>query len=64
LKSTDESAVKEAALVEELEKLDKHLRENGPFLKGGKVSAGDLSLAPKLYHMETALKHFKVIAIV
>lgn len=31
----------------------------GPFINGGTISAADLSLAPKLYHMEIALGHYK-----
>jgi chloride intracellular channel protein 1 len=31
----------------------------GPFIAGEKVSAVDLSLAPKLYHLVVALDHFK-----
>ncbi|MBA0548256.1 hypothetical protein Golax_016197 [Gossypium laxum] len=31
----------------------------GPFINGEKISAADLSLAPKLYHLEIALGHYK-----
>jgi hypothetical protein len=31
----------------------------GPYVNGEKISAVDLSIAPKLYHMEVALGHFK-----
>lgn len=31
----------------------------GPFVNGDQVSSIDLSLAPKLYHMEIALGHYK-----
>jgi len=31
----------------------------GPFINGEKISAADLSLAPKLYHMKIALGHYK-----
>lgn len=31
----------------------------GPFIIGGKVSAADLSLGPKFYHLEIALGHYK-----
>lgn len=31
----------------------------GPYVNGDKISAVDLSIAPKLYHMEVALGHFK-----
>lgn len=35
------------------------LTMKGPFINGEKISAADLSLGPKLYHMEIALGHFK-----
>lgn len=31
----------------------------GPFINGEKISAADLALAPKLYHMKIALGHYK-----
>ncbi|PPS12862.1 hypothetical protein GOBAR_AA07770 [Gossypium barbadense] len=31
----------------------------GPFINGEKISAADLSVAPKLYHLEIALGHYK-----
>ena len=31
----------------------------GPYICGANISALDLSLAPKLYHLEVALGHFK-----
>jgi glutathione S-transferase len=31
----------------------------GPFINGEKVSAADLALGPKLYHLEIALGHYK-----
>jgi len=31
----------------------------GPYVAGEKVTAVDLSLAPKLYHLVVALGHFK-----
>lgn len=31
----------------------------GPYVAGEKISAVDLSLAPKLYHLDVALAHFK-----
>ncbi|XP_044354874.1 probable glutathione S-transferase DHAR1, cytosolic [Triticum aestivum] len=31
----------------------------GPYIGGANVSAADLSLAPKLYHLQVALEHFK-----
>ncbi|KAJ4848160.1 Glutathione S-transferase dhar2 [Turnera subulata] len=59
LKSKDPNDGTEAALVEELKALDEHLKAHGPFVAGEKVTAVDLSLAPKLYHLEVALGHFK-----
>lgn len=31
----------------------------GPFINGKEISAADLSLGPKLYHLEIALGHYK-----
>ena len=55
-----EAGEKQAALEQELSGLNEHLSENGPFLKGADISAGDLALAPELYHLKTALKELKV----
>ena len=47
-------------LLHELQALENHLKSHdGPFIAGEKVSAVDLSLAPKLYHLEMALGHYK-----
>ncbi|CAN6178662.1 unnamed protein product [Urochloa humidicola] len=59
LKSKDPSDGTEQALLDELTSFDSHLKDNGPFINGGAVSAADLSLGPKLYHMEIALGHYK-----
>jgi chloride intracellular channel protein 1 len=59
LKSKDSNDGTEQALVAELNALDEHLKAHGPFIAGEKVSAVDLSLAPKLYHLVVALDHFK-----
>jgi glutathione S-transferase len=60
LKSDEaESADKQAALEAELSGLNDHLSQHGPFLKGSNISAGDLALAPKLYHLKIALKELK-----
>ncbi|KAH7672682.1 Glutathione dehydrogenase (ascorbate) protein [Dioscorea alata] len=59
LLSNDPSDGSEQALVDELHGLDEHLKEHGPFINGENISAVDLSLAPKLFHMEIALDHFK-----
>nr|TKS17713.1 dehydroascorbate reductase [Populus alba] len=59
LKSKDPNDGTEQALLEELKALDGHLKAHGPFIAGEKITAVDLSLAPKLYHLEVALGHFK-----
>ncbi|KDP46078.1 hypothetical protein JCGZ_06589 [Jatropha curcas] len=59
LKSKDSNDESEQALLEELKALDEHLKAHGPFIAGEKISAVDLSLAPKLYHLDVALGHFK-----
>ncbi|XP_061372224.1 glutathione S-transferase DHAR2-like [Gastrolobium bilobum] len=59
LKSKDPSDGTEQALVAELKALDEHLKAHGPYVAGEKVTAVDLSLAPKLYHLVVALDHFK-----
>lgn len=59
LKSHDPNDGTEQALLIELRALDEHLKANGPFIDGEKISAVDLSLAPKLYHLKIALGHFK-----
>ncbi|XP_027365406.1 glutathione S-transferase DHAR2-like [Abrus precatorius] len=59
LKSKDPNDGTEQALVAELNALDEHLKAHGPYVAGEKVTAVDLSLAPKLYHLVVALGHFK-----
>nr|ADH82415.1 dehydroascorbate reductase [Fragaria x ananassa] len=59
LKSKDPSDGSEQALLNELKALDDHLKAHGPYIAGEKVTAADLSLAPKLYHLKVALGHFK-----
>lgn len=54
-----EGAEKEAALVAALAALNEYLVKSGPYVGGTNVCATDLSLAPKLYHLQVALKHFK-----
>ncbi|KAL5556461.1 hypothetical protein UlMin_038697 [Ulmus minor] len=49
----------EQALLAELKALDEHLKAHGPYIAGEKVTAADLSLAPKLYHLDVALEHFR-----
>lgn len=57
--SDEESSEKQSALEAELAKLSDHLQANGPYLKGENVSAGDLALTPKLYHLKIALEELK-----
>ncbi|KAI6676397.1 hypothetical protein NL676_037193 [Syzygium grande] len=59
VKSKDPSDGTEQALLDELKALDEHLKAQGPYIAGGKITAVDLSLAPKLFHLEVALGHFK-----
>ncbi|XAR72054.1 Glutathione dehydrogenase (ascorbate) [Bertholletia excelsa] len=59
LKSKDPSDGSEQALLDELKALDEHLKAHGPYVNGENICAVDLSLAPKLYHLEIALGHFK-----
>ncbi|ESW14697.1 hypothetical protein PHAVU_007G009800 [Phaseolus vulgaris] len=59
LKSKDPNDGTEQALLAELSALDEHLKANGPYVAGEKVTAVDLSLAPKLYHLVVVLGHFK-----
>lgn len=59
LKSKDPSDGSEEALVAELKALNDYLKDNGPFINGDKISSADLSLAPKLLHMQVALGHYK-----
>uniref|UniRef100_A0A8R7NX03 Glutathione S-transferase DHAR2 n=2 Tax=Triticum urartu TaxID=4572 RepID=A0A8R7NX03_TRIUA len=59
LKSKDASDGSEKALVDELQALEEHLKAHGPYINGANISAVDLSLAPKLYHLQVALEHFK-----
>ncbi|KAI9128429.1 hypothetical protein K1719_001422 [Acacia pycnantha] len=59
LKSKDPNDGTEQALLDELKALNDHLQAHGPYIAGDKVTAVDLSLAPKLYHLTVALRHFK-----
>ena len=60
--SGDDEKDLRSKLSSEFQSLSKYLEANGPFLKGREVSAGDLALGPKLYHVFTASKEFKVCA--
>ncbi|KAL6575384.1 putative glutathione S-transferase dhar2, chloroplastic [Orobanche minor] len=59
LKSKDSTDGTEQALLAELGDLNGYLEDNGPFINEKVISAADLSLAPKLYHLEIALGHYK-----
>ncbi|XP_062230557.1 probable glutathione S-transferase DHAR1, cytosolic [Phragmites australis] len=59
LKSKDPNDGSEKALLDELQALDEHLKAHGPYINGENVSAVDLSLGPKLFHLQVALEHFK-----
>ncbi|KAK3232268.1 hypothetical protein Dsin_004149 [Dipteronia sinensis] len=60
VKSKDSNDGSEQALLEELKALNEHLEKiGGPFIAGEKITAVDLSLAPKLYHLKIALGYFK-----
>ncbi|THG13198.1 hypothetical protein TEA_004508 [Camellia sinensis var. sinensis] len=59
LKSKDPNDGSEQALLDELKALDEHLQAHGPYINGESVCAVDLGLAPKLYHLDVALGHFK-----
>lgn len=59
LKSKDPSDGTEQALLDQLTDLNSYLEKNGPFINGEVISSADLSLAPKLYHLEIALGHYK-----
>ncbi|KAD7478536.1 hypothetical protein R6Q59_007970 [Mikania micrantha] len=59
LKSKDANDGTEQALLNELSAFNDYIKENGPFINGKDISAADLSLGPKLYHLEIALGHYK-----
>ncbi|KAG2321225.1 hypothetical protein Bca52824_014438 [Brassica carinata] len=60
VKSKNSNDGTEKALLVELQALEDHLKSHdGPFIAGGRVTAVDLSLAPKLHYLEVALGHFK-----
>ncbi|GLT88964.1 hypothetical protein SLE2022_069700 [Rubroshorea leprosula] len=59
VKSKEPNDGSEQALLDELKALDDHLKGHGQFIAGEKITAVDLSLGPKLYHLEIALGHFK-----
>lgn len=59
LKSKDSADGTEQALLDELKALDEQLKAKGPYVNGENICAVDLGLAPKLYHLDVALGHFK-----
>ncbi|WVZ06316.1 hypothetical protein V8G54_019662 [Vigna mungo] len=59
LKSKDPNDGTEQALLSELSSFNDYIKENGPYINGNEISAADLSLGPKLYHLEIALGHYK-----
>ncbi|KAF6144584.1 hypothetical protein GIB67_006076, partial [Kingdonia uniflora] len=59
LKSKDPNDGAEQALLSELTLFNDYIKENGPFVNGKNISAVDLALGPKLYHLEIALSHYK-----
>lgn len=59
LKSKDPNDGSEKALLNELQALEEHLKAHGPYINGENVSTADLSLGPKLFHLQVALEHFK-----
>ncbi|CAL9097392.1 unnamed protein product [Musa acuminata var. zebrina] len=63
LKSKDPTDGSEQALLDEFHALEEHLKDHGPFVNGEKISAVDLSLAPKLFHLEVTLAHFKAWSV-
>lgn len=60
LKSTAEEQKEKAATLEaELKLVNDYLSNNGPFFGGDTLNATDAAVAPKLHHINVALKHFK-----
>ncbi|KAL3655880.1 Glutathione S-transferase dhar1, mitochondrial [Castilleja foliolosa] len=59
LKSKDPTDGSGEALLNELKALDEHLKAKGPYVSGENICAVDLGLAPKLYHLDITLAHFK-----
>ena len=47
--------------AQQLEEINNHIRDSGaPYLGGKRPNARDLELAPKVYHVSTAMRHYKV----
>lgn len=61
VKSPEFDSGLEKALLEQLEKFEDFWAkrgQEGDYLLGDKISIADCSLAPKLYHMQSCLKHY------
>ncbi|KAL6550435.1 Glutathione S-transferase dhar1, mitochondrial [Orobanche minor] len=63
LKSKNPNDGSEQALLDELTALDEHLKTMEPCVNGENICVFDLSLAPKLFHIDVILGHFKGWAI-
>lgn len=57
--SGEEEAAKKETLHTALKALDSHLASSGPWLGGATIGQADCALAPKLLHMQVALREFK-----
>lgn len=57
--SGDDEAAKKDALHTALKALDAHLAAGGPWIGGANLGQADCALAPKLHHMQIALRAFK-----
>jgi glutathione S-transferase len=62
--SEADAPAKEAALLAAYQELEDYLvASGGPFVGGAQPDATDVSLMPKLYHAQVALKHFRVSVV-
>lgn len=57
--SGEDEAAKKETLHTALKTLDAHLAASGPWLGGASLGQADCALAPKLHHMQVALREFK-----
>ena len=47
--------------AQSLEEINNYIRDNDtPYLGGERPNARDLELAPNVYHVQTAMRHYKV----
>jgi hypothetical protein len=58
--SPEEADEKEAALVECLRNLDRHLAAGGAYIGGAAPCSTDMAVMPRLYHMQVATQFFRV----